>query len=122
MPNWQQIGSVEVCVGTDGAVGVSFDGDRVCVAKKTMYLGWCSKADFEADYCKPRHRLIESCDGSVCVVSTEEQGGNPVRMAAVRARRGEPVRWGATWAGNFDWSDERQDAIDRAIRYVEKGE
>lgn len=82
MAEWQQIGSVEVCVGTDGAVGVSFDGDRVCVAKKTMYLGWCNKADFESTHCKPRHRLIESCDGSVCVTGVTDLEPVPFEVEA----------------------------------------
>lgn len=123
MANWQQIGSVEVCVGTDGVTGV-WNGKCVVVIRNSQSTpGWgITKEDFEQEYCQPRHRLIESCDGSVCVVSTEEVDGKPVRMAFVRTRRGEPVRWGAIWAGNFDWFDERQAAIDRAIRYVETGE
>lgn len=121
MPEWQPIGGVGVCVGTNGVTGV-WNGKCVVVIHNSHSTpGWgISKEDFEADYCKPRHRLIESCDGSVCVVSTEEQDGKPVRMAAVR--RGLHVEWVCSWKCGSESYETLQSAIDRAIRYVEKGE
>lgn len=129
-PNWQQIGSVEVCAGTDGVTGVYWnltlpeapDSMLIEIEKDGHWIlvAGGSKADFEAKHCKPRHRLIESADGSVCVVSTEEVDSKPVRMALVRPGLDK------LWACNFPkwWFVfyERQDAMNRAARYVETGE
>lgn len=124
MPEWQQIGSVEVCVGTDGVTGVWNEAYVDVVFGSGKYATAYSKDEFEAKYCKPpdpKHRLIESCDGSVCVVSTEEVDGKPVRMAMVR-NDVSTGRHGACCGRIYETFTTKQSAIDRAIRYVEKGE
>jgi len=127
MADWQPIGSVEVCVGTNGVTGV-YDGNSVCIyGVDGQIVGqffdinhYSAKAKFEHEYCKPRHRLIESADGSVCVVSTEEVDGKPVRMAFVR--KGISGSWVVAWDEEWEEKGSLQDAIDRAARYVETGE
>lgn len=121
---WTKVGSVEVCVGTNGKTTGMWTGDHVAVSFGTgKYDTLYSKDEFEAKHCKPpepKHRLIESADGSVCVVSTEEQDGKPVRMAFVRTdSQGE---WDVHWMWGWDVAHDRQDAIDRAARYVETGD
>jgi len=124
MPEWQQIGSVEVCVGTDGVTGVWNEAYVDVVFGSGKFATAYSKEEFEAAYCQPpepKHRLIESCGGSVCVVSTEEQGGNPVRMAYVRDDV-STGRYGTCCDHFYCTYVLKQEAIDRAIRYVEKRE
>lgn len=125
-PEWTKIGTVEVCVGTDGVAAVSFDGVvAFCVSRKSG-LGWDSKTAFEERHCQPpepRHIIRDYADGSCVVESTEkDEQGRPLRVAIVRANVGARSKWGATWSGGFEWCDDRQDAIAQAIRYVETGE
>lgn len=132
MANWQPIGSgpIEYCVGDDGVTGVYWNQtlpeapDSMLIEIKKdgdwFLVAGGEKPEFEAKHCKPRHRLIESADDSVCVASTEEVDGKPVRMTFVRTdSQGE---WDVHWMGGWDVADDKQDAIDRAARYVETGE
>ena len=128
-PEWTKIGSVEVCVGTDGVTGVYINERegiiRVHRDGTTMY-SLVSKADFESKHCQPpapRHTIKHYADGSCVVESTEQdEQGRALRAAIVRANVGARSKWGATWSGGFEWCDDRQDAIAQAIRYVETGE
>lgn len=128
-PEWTKIGTVEVCVGTDGVTGVYINERegiiRVHRDGTTMY-SLVSKADFESKHCqppKPLHIIREYADGSCVVESVEkDEQGRPLRCAIVRTNVGPRVRWRATWSGSSDWLYEPQDAIARAVRYVETGE
>ena len=123
-PEWTKIGTVEVCVGTDGVAAVSFDGVvAFCVSRKSG-LGWDSKTAFEERHCQPpepRHIIRDYADGSCVVESTEkDEQGRPLRVAFVRAASSEPA-WLSSWKRVGMFQDTEQDAIDRAIRYVETG-
>ena len=127
-PEWTKIGSVEVCVGTDGSVGVAPLSERgvYCFKHGVRIAPLECKYDFESLYCQPpapRHTIKHYADESCVVESTEQdEQGRPLRVAIVRANVGARSKWGATWSGGFEWCDDRQDAIAQAIRYVETGE
>ena len=124
-PEWTKIGSVEVCVGTDGSVGVAPLSEHgvYCFKHGVQIAPLECKYDFESLYCQPpapRHTIKHYADGSCIVESTEQdEQGRPLRCAMVRAGLDKP------WACNFpQWwfgFKERQDAIARAVRYVETG-
>ena len=130
-PEWTKIGTVEVCIGTDGVTGV-YDGRSVCahgidgvVVVRFFDDGqYSAKAGFEARYCqppKPRHIIRDYADGSCVVESVEkDEQGSPLRCAMVR--RGFPVSWVANWCREWEEGSDKQDAIARAVRYVETGE
>lgn len=126
-PEWTKIGTVEVCVGTDGVITGVWTGHHVAVTfGNGKYATLYSKEEFEHKHCqppKPRHTIRHYADGSCVVESTEQdEQGRPLRCAMVRTGvYGDQPRWGATWCGGFDWFDERRDAIARAVRYVETG-
>ena len=125
-PEWKKIGTVEVCVGTDGVIG-AYLSDRDVVVRvnhdgTTMYsLG--SKETFERHHCqppKPRHTIREYADGSCVVESTEQdEQGRSLRAAMVKRNGRFSAEWVADYEGGFD---DKQDAIARAVRYVETGE
>lgn len=108
---WQRIGGIEVREGTDGVVGVSFDGDRVVMVKSTMYLGWSNKTEFETAHCQPRHRLIECADGAVMVLSVDEVDGKPRRGASV-------LEYDNSWWCDFTMCHSKHEAIAAAVAYV----
>lgn len=124
-PEWTKIGTVEVCVGTDGVAAVSFDGVvAFCVSRKSG-LGWDSKTAFEERHCQPpepRHIIRDYADGSCVVESVEkDEQGRPLRCAMVK--RNCNGRFSAEWVAGYEGGfDDKQDAIARAVRYVETGE
>lgn len=126
-PEWTKIGSVEVCVGTDGVTGVYINERegiiRVHRDGTTMY-SLVSKADFESKHCQPpapRHTIKHYADGSCVVESTEQdEQGRPLRCAMISRQIN-----GRAWVEKGDARGIGQaasEAISEAIRYVEKGE
>lgn len=123
--NWQRIGGVEVCEGTDGFVGVLtaqdlFIYDKDCLLDERLsraHWGHVSKVkeQFEIRHCQPRHRLIECADGAVMVLSTDEVDGKPRRGAFVSA--GKHV-WVSFKGLNAKWYEDRDEAIAAAVAYV----
>lgn len=123
-PEWTKIGTVEVCVGTDGVTGVSTLLGCYAVYADGV-VQWCDdKQSFEARYCqppKPRHVIRQYADGSCVVESTEQdEQGRPLRCAIVMAD--SQGRWSVFFTGNWDVGSDKQDAIKNAVRYVETGE
>ena len=123
-PEWTKIGTVEVCVGTDGVTGI-WTGNS-CYSVTDGQIAWSgTKADFEAQHCqppKPRHTIREYADGSCVVESTEkDEQGRALRCAMVN--RNCNGRFSAEWVSGYERGfDDKQDAIGRAVQYVETGE
>lgn len=127
-PEWTKIGTVEVCVGTDGVTGV-WNG-KVCHAIIPCgdYVYRDTKEYFEAIHCqpqKPRHIIRECADGS-CVVESVEQDeqGRPLRCAML-SKPFDSNGYGYRWIemGNALSASLRcEDAMPRAVYYVETGE
>lgn len=126
-PEWTKIGTVEVCIGTDGVIGL-YISDRDVVVRVnhggTSMYSVGSKEMFERYHClppKPRHSIRHYADGSCVVESTEQdEQGRPLRCAIVR--EGIPVTWVVNWKREWEESRTKKDAIARAVRYVETGE
>lgn len=129
-PEWTKIGTVEVCVGTDGVTGVYLNERegivRVNHDGTTMY-SLNSKGMFEHKHCQPpapRHIIREYADGA-CVVESvkQDEQGRPLRVAMIQlvVFGACPVH-GTTVRGGCEWFGEQQDAMNLAIRYVETGE
>lgn len=124
-PEWKKIGTVEVCVGTDGVVGVAPISERgvYCFKHGVQIAPLECKYDFERLYCQPpapRHTIREYADGSCVVESTEQdEQGRALRAAMVKRNGRFSAEWVADYEGGFD---DKQDAIARAVRYVETGE
>lgn len=90
--NWQKVGGIEVCEGTDGVVGVMSSQeflrrwDRHGQELPSFFsqeAGFSMRDKFEKYHCQPRHRLIECADGAVMVLSVDEVDGKPMRGAMV---------------------------------------
>lgn len=125
-PEWTKIssGPVECCVGTDGVTGV-WTGTSCYAVTPDGGIGWCGDKDaFEHEHCQPpapRHIRKDYADGSFVIESVEQdEQGRPLRVAFVR--KGIAVSWVIDWCGDWEEKSEKQNAIDRAIRYVETGE
>ena len=106
-PEWKKIGTVEVCVGTDGVVGVAPISERgvYCFKHGVQIAPLECKYDFERLYYQPpapRHTIREYADGSCVVESTEkDEQGRALRCAIVR--EGIPVTWVVNW--KREWED-----------------
>lgn len=129
-PEWKKMGSIEVCVGTDGVTGVMGGGfvevrGALGVPLENLFDDVQSaKAQFERKHCqppKPCHIIREYADGSCVVESTEkDEQGRPLRCVRVWGRRDTPGVWDTCrWMGGWLRKDR---AIEKAVRYVETGE
>lgn len=122
-PEWTKIGSVEVCVGTDGVTGVcSVKGYVRCFDDNGM-RETVTKDEFEAKHCQPpapRHIIREYADGSCVVESVEkDKQGRPLRCVKVWESRDTPGVWETCrWLGGWTSKDR---AVEVAVPYVETG-
>ncbi len=122
-PEWTKIGTVEVCVGTDGVTGI-WTGNS-CYSVTDGQIAWSgTKADFEAQHCQPpapRHIIREYADGSCVVESTEkDEQGRALRCVKVWESRYNHCIWETCrWIGG--WTSKNR-AVQEAARYVETGE
>ena len=124
-PEWTKIGSVEVCVGTDGVTGV-WNGTYVSAIhpRSTTSYWIATKERFESKHCQPpapRHIREDFADGSVVIKSVDkDEQGRPLRCAMISRQI-----YGRAWVEKGDSRGIGQaasEAISEAIRYVETWE
>lgn len=121
MAEWQKIGCIEVCEGTDGVVGVISSQeflrryDRHGQELPSFFsqeAGFSMRDKFEKYHCQPRHRLVECADGAVMVLSVDEVDGKPRRGAMVR------LIGTAWWMDRCGPHDSKDEALAAAVAYV----
>lgn len=122
--NWQKIGGIEVCEGTDGAVGIvwsvgsllTIDRNGVQTSRvESFFSRGTAQEAFENAHCRPLHKIEECADGSVIVRSVEKIDGKTARCAMVRA-----VQYLFTMTNGIggDFYDDHEKAIAAAVAYV----
>jgi hypothetical protein len=126
--NWQKIGGLEVCEGTDGVVGIVSAQEfmrrwdrhgQELPSFSSQDAGFSMRDKFEKYHCQPLHEIEECADGSVFVKSVEYVDGKPKRGCGVRA---VASRWWAEFAmvGRPDAGPyaSKAEAIAAAVAYV----
>lgn len=125
--NWQKIGGIEVCEGTDGVVGIISAQEFVrrwdrhgqeLPSFSSREAGFSMRDKFEKHHCQPLHEIEECADGSVIVRSVAKVDGKTARAAMLNA----PVSNGNVWIdrgnGDSDWCKSKDEAIAAAVAYV----
>jgi hypothetical protein len=124
---WQRISGVEVCQGTDGAVGIvwsigsllTIDRNGVQTSRvESFFHRNDAKGAFEERHCRPLHEIEECADGSVIVRSTEKIDGKTARCAMIRATVTDGAVWLDRGNGDSDWTGSKDEAIAAAVAYV----